>query len=48
MMRERLYYEKCRIESENDETIGVYEGLYFKDIFPEDGLKKYLRELEKI
>jgi len=28
--------------------MGVYEGLYFKDIFSEEKLKGYIRELEKI
>ena len=35
-------------EEEIGETIGVYEGLYFKDIFSEEKLKEYIRELEKI
>ena len=45
---EEVIFRKCRIDDENDETIGVYERLYFKDIFPEEKLKEYLEELEKI
>ena len=40
--------EKCRIEPEKDQTIGVYEASYFKGIFPEEKLNEYLRELEEI
>jgi len=48
LMMEKTVFEKCRIRPEKGRTIGVYEGLYFKDIFPEDELEKYLRKLEKI
>jgi len=41
-------FEKCRIEPEKDQTIGVYEASYFKGIYPEEKLKEYLKKLEKI
>jgi len=40
-----VIFKKCRIEPENDETMGVYEVSYFKDIFPEEKLKEYIRRL---
>ena len=38
-------FEKCKIEPEKVETIGVYEALYFKGIYPEERLNEYLRKL---
>jgi len=41
-------FEKCRLEPEKGETIGVYEVSYFKGIYPEERLKEYFEGLEKI
>jgi hypothetical protein len=46
--RRVVVFEKCRIEPEITETMGDYEASYFKDIFPEEKLKEYVGELEKI
>ncbi len=43
-----MTFEKCRIEPEKDQTIGVYEASYFKGIYPEERLNEYLRKLEEI
>ena len=47
MGRKKLF-EKCRLEPEKDQTIGVYEASYFKGIYPEEKLNEYLRKVEKI
>jgi hypothetical protein len=44
----RVIFEKCKIESENEGTMGDYEASYFKGIFPEEELKEYVHELENI
>jgi len=44
----RVIFKECRIDPENSQTIGEYEALYFKHIFPEEKLKKYIKRLEKI
>ena len=43
-----VIFEKCRIEPENTETMEEYDASYFKEIFPEEQLEEYMRELEKI
>jgi hypothetical protein len=41
-------FEKCRIEPEPTKNMGEYDASYFKEIFPKDQPKEYLRELEII
>ena len=41
-------FEKCRIEPESPGNMGEYDPSYFKEIFPEEKLEEYIRELEII
>lgn len=44
----KVIFEKCRIEPEMDETMGVYEASHFREIFPEEKLEEYIGELKEI
>jgi hypothetical protein len=43
-----MVFIKCRIRVENSVIMGIYDHSHFREIFPEEKLKKYLEELEKI